>query len=358
MRVDDASVKQARILIVDDQPANIAVLERLLDVSDFTNVVSTTDSSQVVSICAQDEPDIVLLDLQMPPPDGFEVMRMLEPWTRGSTRLPILVLTADTNPETKRRALSLGANDFLSKPFDLSEVVLRVRNLLLTRLLQQELRDQNRLLEQRVRERTRDLEEARLEIIERLALAGEYRDDATGEHTQRVGRVSALIAAELGLDEETVELIRRAAPLHDVGKLGISDMILLKPGKLTPVEFEVMKLHVSIGSEVLGRSRSRLLQLSEEIARTHHERWDGSGYPAGLKGETIPLSGRIVAVADVFDAIIHKRPYKDASPPEQALAEITNLSGVHFDPQVVEAFTSLGLDVLVPRRAKTFELVA
>jgi putative two-component system response regulator len=355
--VDDAAVKHARILVVDDQPANIALLERLLQVSDYTNVVSTTDSSQVVPMCAEAEPDIVLLDLQMPPPDGFEIMSMLAPWTHGSARLPILVLTADGNLETKRRALSAGASDFLNKPFDLSEVALRVRNLLITRLLQRQLRDQNRLLEQRVRARTRDLEEARHEIIDRLAVAAEYRDDTTGEHTQRVGRVSALLASELDLPAETVELIRRAAPLHDVGKLGISDAILLKQGVLTPVEFEVMKLHVSVGAEILGRSRSRLLQLSEEIALTHHERWDGSGYPAGLKGEAIPMSGRIVAVADVFDALINKRPYKDAWPPDQALAEIRKQSGLHFDPQIVEAFDSVGLDVIL-QRPQALHLVA
>ena len=349
--MDDDAVKRARILIVDDQDANVLVLERLLDVSDFTNVVSTTDSSRVVSICLEEQPDIILLDLQMPAPDGFEVMGMLSPWIGGSTRLPILVLTADTSPEAKRRALSMGASDFLSKPFDLSEVVLRVRNLLFTRLLQLQLRDQNRLLEQRVRERTRDLDEARLEIIDRLALAAEYRDDATGEHTQRVGRLAALVAAELGLPEETVERIRRAAPLHDVGKLGISDAILLKHGRLTPMEFEVMKLHVCIGGEILGRSRFRLLQLSEEIALTHHERWDGSGYPAGLRGEEIPISGRIAALADVFDALINERPYKDAWPREEAVAEIRRLRGVHFDPQVVDAFLSIDLDVVMQRPA-------
>jgi putative two-component system response regulator len=347
--LDDDAVKRARILIVDDQEANVLVLERLLDVSDFTNVVSTTNSSRVVAMCVEDEPDIILLDLLMPAPDGFEVMSMLAPWIRGSTRLPVLVLTADTNAETKRRALAMGASDFLSKPFDLNEVVLRVRNLLLTRLLQLELRDQNRLLEQRVRERTRDLEEARLEIIDRLALAAEYRDDATGEHTQRVGRLAGLVAAELGLPDETVELIRRAAPLHDVGKLGISDAILLKRGRLTDIEYDAMKLHVTIGAEILGRSRSRLLQLSEEIALTHHERWDGSGYPAGLKGDAIPISGRIAALADVYDALVHERPYKEAWSHEQAVAEIRRLRGVHFDPRVVDAFVSLDRETVTER---------
>lgn len=339
--MQEVAVKEARLLIVDDQEANIALLERLLDVAGYTNVVSTTDSSQVVAMCAEAEPDLVLLDLQMPHPDGFEVMSQLAPWIRGTTRLPILVLTADCERETKERALSVGASDFLNKPFDFTEVVLRIKNLLTTRLLQVELRGQNKTLEKRVRARTRDLEEARFEIVDRLAMAAEYRDDTTGEHTARVGQAAALVARELDLDDEFAELIRRAAPLHDVGKLGISDAILLKQGSLTPVEFEVMKIHAQIGGEILGRSRSRLLQLAEEIALTHHERWDGSGYPTGLKGDAIPISGRIVAIVDVFDVLTHHRPYKDAWPVEDALAEIYAVSGRHFDPQIVSAFTAL-----------------
>lgn len=342
--MDEQAIRQARILIVDDQEANIMLLDQLLAVSSFVNVATTTDSSKAVALCAELRPDLVLLDLQMPHPDGFEVLSQLAPWLEGSTRLPVLVLTADATPETKRRALSAGATDFLSKPFDTTEVVLRIRNLLLTRLLQLELRDQNKLLEQRVRERTLDLEEARIEILERLAFAAEYRDDATGQHAQRIGWLAALAARQLGLPDETIALIRRAAPLHDVGKLGLSDAVLLKQGRLSPEEMEAMKLHTGIGAEILGRSRSPLLRLSEEIARTHHERWDGSGYPDGLKGEEIPIAGRIVAVADTFDALTQRRA--DPVLPEQALAEIRRLSGRHFDPRVAEAFVSLGTELL------------
>jgi cyclic di-GMP phosphodiesterase len=335
----------------------VLLLERLLAASGFTDVLSTTESSRVLALCAEHDPDIVLLDLQMPPPDGFEILAGLEAQTTGRERLPVLVLTADPSPEARRRALSMGASDFLNKPLDTTEAVLRIRNLLLTRLLQRELRRQNASLEQRVRARTRQLEEAHLEIIERLAIAAEYRDDETGEHTKRVGRTAALVAQKLGLAEEFVERIRRAAPLHDVGKLGISDDILLKPGKLTSEEFETMKLHTRIGAEILGRSRSRLLKLSEEIALTHHEHWDGSGYPAALAGESIPLSGRIVAVADVFDALTNTRPYKDAWPRERALAEIKKLSGKYFDPNVVAALLALELEGLEPP-APPIELVA
>jgi response regulator RpfG family c-di-GMP phosphodiesterase len=333
----------------------VLLLERLLAASGFTDVLSTTESARALPLCAEHDPDIVLLDLQMPPPDGFEILNRLQAQTTAIERLPILVLTADPSPEARRRALSMGASDFLNKPLDTTETVLRIRNLLLTRLLQRELRRQNASLEQRVRARTRQLEEAHLEIIERLAIAAEYRDDETGEHTKRVGHTAGLIAQKLGLAQELVERIRRAAPLHDVGKLGISDEILLKPGKLTPEEFDTMKLHTRIGTEILARSRSRLLKLSEEIALTHHEHWDGSGYPAGLAGESIPLSGRIVAVADVFDALTNTRPYKDAWPRERALAEIKKLSGKYFDPNVVEAL--LELEELAPS-APPIELVA
>lgn len=344
--MDEGLIKQARILIVDDHAPNVMLLEGLLAASEFTNVVATTDSSQVLSLCAEQEPDIVLLDLQMPAPDGFEVMRQLESWTQGPTRLPILVLTADGTRETKTAALSAGASDFLTKPLDATEVILRVSNLITTRLLQLEQRDQNHLLEKRVRERTLELEEARLEVVERLALAAEYRDDDTGEHTRRVGRLSALLAERLGLPAETVELIRRAAPLHDVGKIAVSDTILLKPEKLTPEEFEAMKVHTKIGGEILGQSQSDLLQMSEEIALSHHEWWDGSGYPSGLKGEEIPFSGRIVAVADVFDALTHRRPYKEAWPVERALAEISRLGGRQFDSQVVATLACLADELL------------
>ncbi len=196
-------------------------------------------------------------------------------------------------------------------------------------------------LEQRVRERTRELEEARLEVVDRLALTADYRDDSTGEHAKNVGRLAALLAHALELPEETVELIRHAAPLHDIGQVAVSDRILVKPGKLTPDEFEAMKLHTTVGGEILGRSRSKLLQMSEEIALTHHEWWDGSGYPAGLKGEEIPLSGRIVAVADVFDALAGRRPYKLPWPVDRALAEIQRLRGRQFDPQLVDVFPAV-----------------
>jgi putative two-component system response regulator len=333
----DTTLTTAKILIVDDQSSNVLLLESILQEEDYTTYRGITDSRQVLPVFLEYRPDLILLDLQMPYLDGFEVMNQLRARVPLGIFLPILVLTADITPETKRKALDEGATDFLTKPFDQTEVVLRIRNLLRTRVLHLQLHDQNHLLEQKVRERTIELEETQIEILERLALAAEYRDDDTGEHTKRVGQMSAQIAQALGLSNAEVELIRRAAPLHDVGKIAIPDSILLKPGKLTPEEFELMKTHTTVGAKMLSGGRFPLLQRAEEIALTHHERWDGTGY-AGLKGESIPSAGRIVAVADVFDALTSARPYKEAWPRAKAIEEVQRQSGRQFDQSVVEAF--------------------
>ena len=337
----EADLYQSRILIVDDQEPNVLLLERLLAGGGFTNVVSTTDSTEVVAMCGREEPDIVLLDLQMPPPDGFEVMRSLADRIGAPARLPILVLTADASRETKQRALSSGASDFVNKPFDVTEVFLRIRNLLTMRFLQKELQLQNASLERRVAERTHELEQARLEILKRLALAAEYRDDATYEHTERVARTAAALAERLGEPGKNVELMRLAAPLHDIGKLGVSDAILLKRGKLSDPEIEAMRTHTTVGAAILAGSTSDVLQLAEQIALSHHEWWDGSGYPKGLSEDQIPRCGRIVALADVFDALTHARPYKEAWPVERAVEEVRRLRERQFDPDVVDAFEEL-----------------
>jgi putative two-component system response regulator len=334
MTVTEVPYPDARMLVVDDQPANVRLLERLLLRWGYQNVVSTTDSSRVVGLVEQDRPDLLLLDLAMPHPDGFEVMRLLSDLVGRGVAVPILVLTADISTAVKQRALAGGASDFLTKPFDEPEVRLRVQNLLRTRMLQVK-------LEQRVEERTRELEQARRETLERLALAGEFRDDETHEHALRVGRTAQLLAARLDLAEQEVELIGRAAPLHDIGKLGVPDAILLKPGRLTADEFAVMKEHTLIGARILAGSVSAVLRSGEVIARSHHERWDGGGYPDGLSGEQIPLAGRLVAVADVFDALTHERPYKVAWPQDEAVAEIRRVAGEQFDPDVVRAFDQL-----------------
>jgi putative two-component system response regulator len=273
----------------------------------------------------------------MPHRDGYEVMEQLAQ-VAEATYLPILVLTGELNPEAKQRALAMGAKDFVQKPFDPLEVQLRVRTLLQTRFLYLRIQSQNHILEEKVRERTRALEDAQVEIIERLALAAEFRDDNTGQHTKRVGQTAALIARQLGWSDAQVNLIRRSAPLHDVGKIGIPDTVLLKLGKLTSEEFDLVKMHTVIGARILSGSRFPVLQMAEQIALTHHERWDGDGYTPGVRQEAIPLPGRIVAVADVFDALTQQRPYKPAWTLSEAFAEIDRQRGHQFDGRVADAF--------------------
>jgi putative two-component system response regulator len=334
-------LRQARLLVADDEPAHTNLLAVLLKRWGFRLVASTNDSSRVLELCQAHDPDLLFLDLHMPEPGGLELLRALEPRIHGTVPLPVIVMTADTNPDSRRAALELGARDFLVKPFDIEEVRLRVRNLLETRFLQREQDRYSARLADGVRQQTRHLELARLEVLERLALAAEFRDDETREHTLRVAHTSACLATALGMTPSETREIQLAAPLHDIGKIAIPDHILLKPGPLTPEERIAMASHVTTGAEILSGSASTLLQIGEQIALTHHERWDGRGYPAGLHGGEIPLAGRIVAVADVFDALTHQRPYKDAWPLEQAVAEIKAGAGSQFDPEVVSAFAQL-----------------
>lgn len=328
----------ARILIVDDEEMNVLLLEQILLRHGYTNIHSTTEPRKLFTLFAEAEPDLILLDIMMPEMSGFDVMDRLAQIIPEGAFLPILVLTADSTPQARMRALSGEATDFLTKPLDAYEVVLRIRNLLTTRYLYLKMKEQNRTLDQKVHERTAELAHAQEEILLRLARAAEFRDDDTGQHTQRVGCIAARIAARLELPPHHIELVEKAAPLHDVGKIGISDLILLKPGKLTDEEFAIIKTHTTIGEQLLSGGSSELVQVAHRIAASHHERWDGRGYPRGLAGEDIPIEGRIVAVADVFDALTHERPYKKAWPVEQAVAEIEAQSGRQFDPQVVWAF--------------------
>jgi putative two-component system response regulator len=338
----------ARILIVDDQEANLRLLQAILKWAGYTDIVATADSREVFHICDELQPDLILLDLMMPYLDGFQVMQQLTSRLTDVGYLPILVLTADVTPEAKQQALSLGAKDFLTKPFDRNEVLLRIDNLLDTRFLYLQLQGQNQVLEKSVQERTQELEQAQFEVLERLTIAAEYRDDETGQHTRRVGYVSTLLARASGLSEYEVELIERVAPLHDVGKIGIPDDILLKSAKLTAYEFEVMKTHTIIGARILSGGHSNMVKMAQTIALTHHERWDGTGYPHGLRGASIPRVGRIVALADTFDALTHKRPYKEPWPIDRAVAEIERQSGKQFDPHLVEVFLQLGVQTLTP----------
>jgi putative two-component system response regulator len=335
-----AQLRDRRILVVDDEPPNVSSLLRLLARGGYTRVQGLTDSRDVIRELEDFQPDLLLLDLRMPHVDGFQVLEAMRSTVPEDEYFPVLVLTGDLSPEVREQALTAGARDFLTKPFDLTEVLLRIRNLLEARVLHLALRDTNRTLEDRVRERTRELAEAQLEILERLALAADYRDDLTGRHAQRVGLLASLLMAELGRPDDEVHLVRWAATLHDVGKIGVPDAILMKPGPLNEAEYQVIRTHVEIGEKILSGSRFHLLNLASEIARTHHERWDGTGYH-GLVGKAIPLAGRVVALADAYDSLTHIRPYKDALEPGEAALRIEKDRGSHFDPEVVDAFLAL-----------------
>lgn len=331
------ALKTARILVVDDEVTNIRALLKLLKWAGYTHLRGISDPREVAAAVAGERPDLLLLDLHMPHLDGFEIMDIVRPLFLPHEYFPVLVLTGDLDDDVRTRALAGGAKDFLTKPFEHMEVLLRIRNLLETRRLHVALQRQNEVLEEKVLDRTRALYDAQTEILFRLALAAEYRDDVTGQHAERVGILSAMIAVALEVGEDTVSLIRRAAPLHDVGKIGIPDAILMKPARLTAAEFEMIKTHVDIGADMLSGGSFELLRMAETIAQYHHEQWDGGGYK-GLAGEDIPLVGRIVTVADVYDVITSDRPYKRALGLEEAVERIEDGAGRHFDPTVVDAF--------------------
>jgi putative two-component system response regulator len=333
-------VKKSKILIVDDQEANVGLLLSILKEQGFLGLQSLTDARLVLPLFLDFQPDLVLLDLKMPHVDGLSLLKQLRSRIPETAYLPFLIITGDLTQRTRQAALSLGAKDFLTKPINPAEAVLRMYNLLETRFLYLDLQESNRVLDERVQERTRDLELAQAEMLRHLALAADYRDDLTGLHAQRVGLLAALLAEATGVPPDEVQLIRGAAPLHDLGKIGIPDHILLKSGQLTPEEFEVVKTHTAIGGTILAGSSFPLLKMAEQIARYHHEHWDGSGYLA-IKGEMIPVAARVTSVADTFDVLTHSRPYKAASSLEEALAEIQKERERQFDPRVVDALAKM-----------------
>jgi putative two-component system response regulator len=299
----------------------------------YREVVTVTDSRKVLPIFRELDPDLLMLDVRMPHLDGFAVLRQIQTRTSGGF-LPVLMITGDTALSVKEQALATGATDFLHKPFEATEVILRMRNLLRMRFM-------TTRLELEVRARTAELRRSEVEIAQRLALAAELRDYAGGEHTQRVGNMSAVLAETLGLPSDDVDNIRLAATLHDIGKIAIPDHILLKAGSLTLEEFDTLKRHTSIGARMLAGSGSPILHQAEEIALYHHENWNGTGYTPGLKEDMIPIAARLVRVADVFDALTHIRPYKHAWMMDDATSYITENAGTLFDPQVVEAFVKV-----------------
>jgi putative two-component system response regulator len=351
MTMELADLSDATILIVDDQPANVGLLEGIMRASGFTNFHSTTDSQEVEALVRSLKPDLLLLDLQMPHPDGFEVMSLLRnvPEAAG---MPILVLTADITTEAKHASLGMGASDFLTKPFDTTEVGLRVKNMLRTRFLQLQLKEYNELLEVRVKERTadlwqtvrrleaaeNDLQVSHEETVRRLSIAAEFRDVQTSRHIMRMSQYCAFLARQAGLDEESCRAIRTASQMHDIGKIGTPDSILLKPGPLTPEQRAIMEHHAEDGWKILGDSQSELLRLAATIALTHHERIDGTGYPRKLRGEEIPMEGRIAAIADVFDALSTNRIYRRAYPLPEVWQMLRDGRGTQLDADLLDLF--------------------
>jgi len=338
-----------RILLVDDEQAALVMMKGMLTQAGYKHVSACDEPLMAASEFERLRPDLLVLDFHMPRRDGLGVLADLAPVLPEA--FPVLMVTGDERPGLREAALGSGAKDFLTKPVNAAEARLRIRNLLESRKLQLELQRHNDRLEAAVRRRTHELEHAQLEMLVRLARAAEYRDDDTGQHTWRVAHVSGVVAQEMGMPREKVELLLRAARLHDVGKITIPDGILMKPGRLTKEEFAVVKGHTLAGAELLSGSRSPLIRLAEQIALTHHERWDGQGYPHGLAGENIPLESRILAVADAFDALTHDRSHRKAVTPDAAVEEIARHSGTQFDPNVVTAFQHVfeqGL-LVVPR---------
>lgn len=342
--LEEKNIKEAKILIVDDQPANVTLIEKMLDIEGYLNVIATTDPTQVKSIYTEQNSDLILLDLNMPVMDGYQVLegiREVDP-----DYPPIIVLTAQSDRKSRIKALDLGARDFLAKPFDRVELMTRIRNMLEVRIMTKAMKNQNKILDGMVKERTKELKDTRLEVIRRLGRAAEYRDDMTGFHIIRMSRYSQLLALAAGMQEKDAELLLNASPMHDIGKIGIPDSVLMKPGKFEPEEWKIMQSHVDIGVEILSGSDSVLMNMAAEVAQNHHEKWDGSGYPRALTGENIPLTGRIVAVADVFDALTSERPYKKAWSIEDALEYLKEQSGKHFQPWLVELFIGILPEIL------------
>jgi putative two-component system response regulator len=335
-RADEGAV----ILVVDDAPVNCVRLRKILEEAGYRSVTAEVDPWKVADVVVSLEPHVVLLDLEMPDLDGFGVLQLLTKDLAPENATRVVLMAMDITDDLIQRAKRAGAFDVIGKPFKPAEIALRTRNAHWSAQSERRQFGANTELEALVRARTDELEAAQQEILKRLALAAEYRDDDTGGHQRRVGESSRGIALALGLSQAVADMIGRAAPLHDVGKIGIPDSILLKPGPLEGEEMEVMRTHTTIGERMVSGEHP-LLWLAGQICLTHHERWDGSGYPQGLAGEDIPLPGRIVAVADVFDILLSNRHYRVAWTRQQAIAEILAQGGKQFDPRVVDAFLAI-----------------
>jgi len=361
----------ARILVIDDEPLNCDVLAVQFEDAGFGHVQTCSDPTDVVNEIREHQSDVVLLDMMMPSVNGLDALLEIRS-TPDLAQLPVLVITASTDRERRIIALRLGATDYLTKPVDIFDLLPRLDNALLRKEHADLLENYATRLRNEVRRKTIELEAAQLRIVYCLARAAEYRDNETGDHVIRVSRYAGIVARELGMTDKEAYLIELAAPLHDIGKIGVSDSILLKPSSLSDDEWKSMRRHCEIGRSILEPppadrlktlygshewlsefeeiAEPALLKLGSEIAGSHHEKWDGSGYPQGLKGEDIPLSARITAVADVFDALGSKRPYKRPFPLAKCLDIMREGRGKHFDPQVLDAFFARIEDILSIRQ--------
>lgn len=320
------------VLLVDNEPENIDVLRHIL--APHYRIKAATSGERAIKIAqSADPPDLLLLDVLMPGISGYEVCQILKSAT-ATRHIPIIFVTSMTDAADESRGFEIGAADYLAKPISAPIVIARVRT-------QLSLHNQHLELERQVSLRTAELEESRLELIHRLARAAEFKDNETGNHVIRMSHYARLIGQAIGMDSAEVALLFAAAPMHDIGKIGIPDYILLKPGALSGEERDLMQQHTTIGADILGHDANPLMVLSRQVALTHHEKWDGTGYPQGLQGTDIPLFGRIVAVADVFDALTSVRPYKAAWTTQAAVGALQKGAGGHFDPDIVQAFMSI-----------------
>lgn len=344
-------------LIVDDNAVNLTLMKTLAEQVDPSEVYAFDDPTEALASLDKIDFDLILVDYFMPAIDGIEFIERVRA-RRHFEEVPVVMVTTADQRSVRLEALEAGATDFLSKPIDPTEFKARVKNLLRLRAASRFLRDRAQWLAREVGKVTSALSAREEEIIMRLARAAEYRDAETGSHIVRMARYCTLIAEALNCPESVCRNIYLAAPMHDVGKIGISDTILMKPGTLTNEERQEMQRHATVGKEILEGSGSELVQLAAEIAASHHERWDGTGYPLGLRGDAIPLSGRIAAVADVFDALTSERPYKRAWTMDEAKAFLVEQSGKHFDPACIEAFLSRWDEVLRIRTSVNEEIMA